>query len=35
MQEAVYEHWFRKAKKAINVDGGLGDTRAEEWEQSL
>lgn len=24
-----------KAKEAINVDGVLGDTHAEEWEQSL
>lgn len=35
MQEAICEHWFRKGKEAINVDGGLGGTHAEEWEQSL
>lgn len=35
MQKAICEHLFRKAKDSINLDGGLGDTHAEEWEQSL
>lgn len=30
MQEAICEPWFREAEEAINVDGGLGDTHAEE-----
>lgn len=33
LQEAICEHWFRKAEEVINVDGSLGNT--EEWEQSL